>query len=124
METAEVIEGQAPEAPVVNEYEVEARRLGWVPKDDFKGDPDFARTAAAFKTIKASKCAEAFDEALELFPDAKPPQDITKRLEIYQAVPQRQREAIDAKFFSESNEVNAILAKYIRENRDHFKHLE
>jgi hypothetical protein len=38
----------------------------------FKGDPFFAKTAAAFKTIKASKCAEAVEEALKLFTDSKP----------------------------------------------------
>lgn len=90
---------------------------------DFKGDPFFARTAAAFKTIKATKCAEAVDEALKLFPDSKPPQNINKRLKIYQAVAAAKREAIDVKFFSESKEMKTILAKYIRENRAEFKHL-
>jgi hypothetical protein len=91
---------------------------------NFKGDPYFAKTAAAFKTIKASKCAEAVDEALKLFPESKPPQDITARLAVYQAVPEARREGIDVKFFSESNEMKTILAKYIRENRADFKHLE
>jgi hypothetical protein len=91
---------------------------------NFKGDPQFAKTAAAFKTIKASKCAEAVEEALNLFPDSKPPQDIDKRLKIYQAVPAAKREAIDVKFFSESKEMKTILAKYIRENRAEFKHLK
>lgn len=90
---------------------------------NLKGDPYFVRTAAAFKAIKASKCAEAFDEALKQFPDAKPPQDINKRLLIYQAVPGEKRLAIDDKFFSESRDMKTILAKYIRENRAAFKHL-
>jgi hypothetical protein len=38
----------------------------------FKGDPFFAKTVAALKTIKASKCAEAVEEALKLFTDSKP----------------------------------------------------
>ena len=91
---------------------------------NFKGDPYFAKTAAAFKTIKASKCAEAVDEALKLFPDSKPPQDINKRLKVYQTIPAAKREAIDVKFFSESKEMKTILAKYIRENRAEFKHLK
>jgi hypothetical protein len=91
---------------------------------NFKGDPHFAKTEAAFKTIKASKCAEAVEEALKLFPDSKPPQDIDKRLKIYQAVPAAKRESIDVKFFSESKEMKTILAKYIRENRADFKHLK
>lgn len=91
---------------------------------NFKGDPHFAKTAAAFKTIKATKCAEAIEEALRLFPDSKPPTDTTKRLQIYQAVNSARREAIDRKFFSESNELRTILAAYIRENREEFKHLK
>jgi hypothetical protein len=91
---------------------------------NFKGDPYFAKTATAFKTIKASKCAEAVQEALKLFPESKPPQDINKRLTIYQAIPAEKRVAIDRKFFSESKEINTILAKYIRENRTEFKHLK
>ena len=91
---------------------------------DFKGDPYFAKTAAAFKTIKAAKCAEAFDEALKLFPDSKPPTEIEKRLKVYQSVSAPEREAIDRKFFSESKDIKTILAKYIRENRDEFKHLK
>lgn len=90
----------------------------------FKGDPYFAKTAAAYKIIKASKCAKAFEEALKLFPDSKPPQDIDKRLKIYQGVPKAKREAIDDKFFSESRMMKTILAKYIRENRMEFKHLK
>lgn len=90
---------------------------------NFKGDPHFAKTAAVFKIIKASKCAAAVEEALRLFPDSKPPEDIKKRLKTYQAVPAAKRQAIDVKFFSESKQMKTILAKYIRENREEFKHL-
>lgn len=41
----------APETvaePQVNEVEDKARRMGWVPKDDFKGDPDRWRPADEF----------------------------------------------------------------------------
>ncbi|MFO0936977.1 MAG: DUF4375 domain-containing protein [Gemmataceae bacterium] len=91
---------------------------------NLNGDLFFTRTVAAFKTIKAFKCAEAFDEALKLFPGSQPPQDISKRLKVYQAIPAAKRKAIDVKFFSESKEMPMILAKYIRENRAEFKHLK
>jgi Domain of unknown function (DUF4375) len=91
---------------------------------NFKGDPHFAKTAAAFHTIKAAKCAEAVQEALKLFPDSKPPTDIEKRLNVYQSVDVAKREVIDGKFFSESKDLKTILAKYIRENRKEFKHLK
>ncbi len=61
---------------------------------------------------------------MKLFPDSKPPQDINKRLKLYQAVPAAKREAIDVKFFSESKEIKTILARYIRENRAAFQHLK
>lgn len=51
---------------------------------NFKGDPDFARTAAAYRTIKATKCADAFMQALALFPGSRPPIDVEKRLNLYQ----------------------------------------
>lgn len=91
---------------------------------NFKGDPHFAKTAAAFKTIKAAKCAEAAQEALKLFPDSKPPTDIAKRLKLYESVSAAKREAIDAKFFSQSKDIRTILANYIRENREEFKYLK
>lgn len=40
-------EGAAP-PPAENEVEVRARRLGWVPKDEFRGDPDKHRSAEEF----------------------------------------------------------------------------
>jgi hypothetical protein len=91
---------------------------------NLKGDPHFASTAAAFKTIKAAKCAEAAEEALNPFPESKPPTDVEKRLKVYEAVNAAKRQAIDRKFFSESKEIKKILARYIRENRDEFKHLK
>jgi hypothetical protein len=84
----------------------------------------FGRPAAAFREIKAIKCAEAVEEALALFPESKPPTGVEKRLRVYQSVSAAKRQAIDRKFFSESQEIKTILAKYIRENRDEFKHLK
>jgi hypothetical protein len=91
---------------------------------NFKGDPHFAKTGEAFKTIGATKCAEAIQEALDLFPQSKPPANADQRLKLYQAVSQEKREAIDKKFFSESKEIKVILAAYIREHREAFKHLK
>jgi hypothetical protein len=91
---------------------------------NFKGDFHFAKTAAAFKTIQAAKCAAAIDDALKLFPNSKPPADIEKRLKLYQSASAAKRRAIDEKFFSESKGVKTLLANYIRANRDDFKHLK
>jgi Domain of unknown function (DUF4375) len=90
----------------------------------FNGDPDFARTAKAFKAIKAKKCAAAVGEALALFPGSKPPANIEKRLQTYQSVGASKRGAIDEKFFSESKEIRTYLARYIRDNSEEFKKLK
>jgi|SRR5579862_3596941 len=111
---------------------------------NFKGDPFFAKTAAAFQTIKATKCAEAMAEALSVFPNSKPPADIKARLKIYQSptapkpwkalreffgkrrgkIFAKYMSDIDVKFFSESKDIGTILAKYIREHRESFRHLK
>jgi hypothetical protein len=91
---------------------------------NFKGDPYFAKTAAAFKTIEAKKCAEAVNDALKLFPDSKPPTNVPQRLRAYQSVAASKRDAIDSTFFSESREIRKHLAKYIRDNSEAFKYLK
>ena len=89
----------------------------------FKGDPHFTRTAAAYKAIKADKCAAAFAEVLALFSESKPPADIETRLKLYQSVSTAKRKAFDNKFFDQSKAIAGILGRYIRDNRDAFTHL-
>ncbi len=91
---------------------------------NFKGDPHYARTADAFKTIQAKKCAEAVREALGLFPNSKPPDEVEPRLKAFQQIGAAKRESIDTKFFSESKEIRTHLARYIRDNRADFKHIK
>jgi len=47
MSETETLE-QSGEGTVVSDTEARARRLGWVPKEDFKGDPDKHRSAEEF----------------------------------------------------------------------------
>ncbi len=91
---------------------------------DFKGDPYFERTVVAFKAIKADICAASAEDALKLFPNSKPPAEIEKRLAAYERSNKDKRMSIDAKFFSQSQDINKLLAKYIRDNRDNLKHLK
>jgi hypothetical protein len=91
---------------------------------NFNGDPHFAKTAAAFRTINVRKCAEAVEEALKLFPDSKPPTDTEIRLRDYQSQSAAERWAIDKKFFSESRHIPSFLAKYIRKNEAEFRGLK
>jgi hypothetical protein len=89
---------------------------------NLKGDPYFAETAQSFKTIKAKKCAEAFDEALAKFPGSRPPTDIEERIVMYHSLGGAVCWPIDQKFFSE--DADKILAKWIREHREEFNHLK
>lgn len=89
----------------------------------YRGDPYFAKTLAAFQKIPADKCAKAVTDALRLFPNSRPPRDIEQRLEIYQHARRAKRLDLDDKFHSESSEIPKLLAEYIRENREEFKHL-
>jgi Domain of unknown function (DUF4375) len=84
----------------------------------FKGDPYFERTAAGFKSINASRCAEAVQEALALFRNSMPPRNIVVREKIYLSKNESQRDAIDSKFWSESKYIGKFLASFIRENRE------
>ena len=88
-----------------------------------EGDPHYAQTAAAFREAKLVQCAEAVDEALHLFPNSQPPTNRDKRLEVFQQASQETRDAINLKFFTQSEHMTKFLAAYIRENRESLKHL-
>lgn len=47
-----------------------------------------------------------------------------QRLKIYQQTRPSKRFAIDDRFHSESREIPKLLADYIREHREKFKHLK
>lgn len=83
---------------------------------DFTGDPGFVLTAAAFRRIGCVQAAEAFEEALGLFPGNRPPKNIDDRLELYQSVPEEDRHRIDRKFWDAESNLIATLAAFIRAN--------
>jgi len=88
----------------------------------FKGDPGFVLTAAAFRRIRCAEAAEAFEEALALFPGNRPPSNIEARLEIYQSVPELERRRIDTKFCDSAGDLRAKLAAFIRANARDLEH--
>ena len=90
---------------------------------DFEGDPGFVYTAEAFRAIGYNEAAEAFEEALALFPGNVPPEDLGERLEIYLKWPEKTRNRIDERFWDSEENIPAKLAAYIRENRAAFEHL-
>lgn len=89
----------------------------------FRGDPYFARTAEAFETIGCKEAAAAFRKALALFPEARPPSDLRRRLELYRGGQGSKRHEIDTQFFGAHAEITKCLARYIRANRQAYEHL-
>ena len=87
---------------------------------DFPGDPAFRLTLRAFKTLGCEGAAEAFRQALAIFPNSRPPTDIDARLDMYQSVPYSDRKEIDEQFWSVDAEIEVKLAQYIRDHRRAF----
>src|SRR5688572_26677297 len=88
----------------------------------FNGDPGFVLTAAAFRRIGCGEAAEAFEQALALFENNRPPSNIEHRLEIYQSVLEENRMRIDEKFWDAGSDLDAKLAAFIRANAQALEH--
>jgi Domain of unknown function (DUF4375) len=91
---------------------------------NFKGDPEFALTAEAYRAIGCAEAAEAFQEALDLFPGGRPPTDIEERLKRYRKGRGDGRGKIDDRFFEADGAIERCLASYIRSHREVFERLE
>ena len=100
----------------------------------FKGDPYYAKTAAAFEAIRARECAQALVDELSIFPKSKPPRNLEQRLKLYTECgggqpPRNIRMRIGNKdpreypidrFYRQSPDILRLLANYIWENRATF----
>jgi hypothetical protein len=64
----------------------------------FAGHPYFALTAEAFRDIRCKPAADAFRQALNLFPNSRPPTDIGRRLKLYRQGGGALRGKIDQQF--------------------------
>jgi uncharacterized protein DUF4375 len=89
----------------------------------FKGDPHYLLTAGAFEAIGCQKAANAFQEALALFPDGKPPIDMEERLQIYRRGKGEQRHKLDCAIWDSTVEIETKLANYIRSHREAYREL-
>jgi len=92
--------------------------FGYLFEGDLNGDPQFELTEAAYRSIGAKQAYDAFRDAMSLFPDGVPPEDVNERMRIYESHPETERDAIEARFFEAEDEVIKCLAAYIRRNRD------
>src|SRR5690606_34954955 len=52
---------------------------------DFTGDPELLLTRQAYKTIGATDASAAFEKAFAVFPNATPPDNIDRRLEMWRS---------------------------------------
>jgi len=91
---------------------------------EFQGDPYFELTIDAFQKISVNKAVTAFNKAFQYFPNNKPPKSISKRMDLYQNVPESERDKINSEFWSvcnpRSDELESKLAAFIRQNRYKF----
>jgi hypothetical protein len=88
-----------------------------------RGDPDFTRTARAFRRIGCAEAVAAFQQAFGLFPESRPPRNIRRRLRQYRRGPGANRHAIDSRFWEAGEAITQGLARYIRSHREAFAHL-
>jgi hypothetical protein len=89
-----------------------------------KGDPHFALTAAAFRTVGCKKAAEAVRKTLAMFPKSRPPADIDERLRHYLTRLKKWPADADAQFWDAGDDLRRCLARYIRLHAQDLGYLE
>jgi hypothetical protein len=84
-------------------------------KSKLPGDPFYQLTLDAFEEIGCKEAKETLTEALDLFPNAKPPKDDEKRMKQYLTYSENVRNPINSKFWRSHENIYKCLANYIRE---------
>ncbi len=92
---------------------------------DFPGDPEFLLTRQAYKTIGAEDASAAFTKAFSVFPKSTPPENIDRRLEIWQSNYNLMDSAKDvaspdSMYFNAMDGVMEKLNRYIKSNEADF----
>ncbi len=87
---------------------------------NFDGDPLFAGTHAALRTIGAEAAAQAFQATLSMFPDSRPPVNVQERMRVYLTQVAIWPTEADKKFWDAGKQTDACLARYIRAHADAF----
>lgn len=84
---------------------------------DFRNDPGFVATAAAYARIGATASYRCFQDALALFPRGAPQADLEVRKAHFDAQPKEVTDRINSVFWKSKPELERALADYIRANR-------
>ena len=87
-------------------------------------DPHFLLTADAFRTIKCAEATAAFQRALDLFPNSKPPADVGQRLKLYRRGSGELRNQIDNQFWNARLSIEERATAFIRANAASFSVLD
>jgi hypothetical protein len=83
----------------------------------YGGDAGFKLAADAFKRLGAVDASKAFEMLFDCFPDRTIPENHDLRFECYLRCSERDRDAIDSRFYRFSDEeVEKSLAAFIRSN--------
>lgn len=84
---------------------------------DFRNDPGYVATAAAYARIGATASYRCFQDALALFPRGAPQADLDVRKAHFDAQPKEATDRINSAFWKSKPEIERALAAYIRANR-------
>jgi hypothetical protein len=90
---------------------------------DFRGDPGFVYTAAAYHRIGALRAYEAFQDAVRQFPGGVLPPDVGERLRVYESVPAERWDEIVGRYWDATKDTERCLARFIREHRAGYERL-
>jgi hypothetical protein len=91
---------------------------------DFIGDPGYVFSAAAYRKIGCTPAADAFAEALALFPTTILNRHPKQRHKFYMTIDERRRDAVNDQLWKAQDGITSALAAYIRANKEHFLTLE
>ncbi|MEK6261543.1 MAG: DUF4375 domain-containing protein [Planctomycetota bacterium] len=80
-------------------------------------DREMRLIADAFERVGATKCAEAFRRLFAVFPDGRIIDDHDTKDAYYTALNESKRLEIDRLFWSESRNIDRVVAAFIRQNR-------
>ncbi|MFC1855609.1 DUF4375 domain-containing protein [Thermodesulfobacteriota bacterium] len=85
-------------------------------EESLPGDPSYRLALEAYKEIGSQKTIEAFQQALDLFPNGEVPVDAEERIKLYGKIDEDIHDQIDINFFKGCNDLIKLLADYIKRN--------
>jgi hypothetical protein len=91
---------------------------------NLRGDPDFAFTANAFRSVGCPEATNSIEKTLALFPNSRPPATIEERLAFYLKHVRGSPTPTEREFFAADKNLKKMTAAYIRRHSSRFAHLD